>query len=51
VALAYIMSAPLDVYALVGCNTPDEFRANMDALDLKLDAATMDWLDLRRDER
>jgi len=51
VALAYIMSAPLDVYALVGCNSPDEFRANMDALDMKLDANTRDWLDLRRDER
>jgi aryl-alcohol dehydrogenase-like predicted oxidoreductase len=51
VALAYIMSSPLDVYALVGCNTPDEFRANMDALDVKLDANTRDWLDLRRDER
>ncbi|MBZ0290697.1 MAG: aldo/keto reductase, partial [Anaerolineae bacterium] len=51
VALAYVMSAPLDIYALVGCNTPDEFRANLAALDVKLDDKTRDWLDLRRDDR
>jgi aryl-alcohol dehydrogenase-like predicted oxidoreductase len=51
VATAYIMSYPLDIFAIVGCNTPDEFRANADASAVKLDAATLDWLDLRRDTR
>lgn len=51
VAMAYVMSYPLDIYALVGCNTPDEFRANLDACVVKFDAATLEWLDLRRDSR
>jgi aryl-alcohol dehydrogenase-like predicted oxidoreductase len=51
VAMAYVMSAPLDIYALVGCATPDEFRANLAASEVKLDEATREWLDLRRDER
>jgi len=51
VAMAYVMSDPLDIYALVGCNTPAEFRANLDACAVKLDAATLDWLDLRSDVR
>lgn len=50
-AMAYVMSDPLDIYALVGCNTSAEFRANLDACALKLDAATLDWLDLRRNSR
>lgn len=36
IALAYVLSQPLDIYALVGCNTPDEFRANIEALELEL---------------
>lgn len=51
IAMAYILNQPLNVFPLVGCNTPDEFRANMTALDIPLDAATLDWLDLRRDSR
>jgi aryl-alcohol dehydrogenase-like predicted oxidoreductase len=51
VATAYVMSYPLDIYALVGCNTPEEFRANLDASTVKLDEATLEWLDLRRDSR
>jgi len=51
VAMAYVMSYPLDIYALVGCHTPDEFRANLDACAVKLDEATLEWLDLRRDSR
>jgi aryl-alcohol dehydrogenase-like predicted oxidoreductase len=51
VALAYVMSTPLDIYALVGCNSPDEFRANMDAMNVRFDSDTLEWLDLRDDSR
>ncbi|MBI2503427.1 MAG: aldo/keto reductase [Candidatus Latescibacteria bacterium] len=51
VALAYVLQQPLEIFALVGCETPEEFRANTEALELKLSQAEMDWLDLRRDHR
>jgi aryl-alcohol dehydrogenase-like predicted oxidoreductase len=51
IAMAFILNQPLNVFALTGCNTLEEFRANLDALNIRLDEATLDWLDLRRDER
>ena len=51
VALAYVMSQPLDVFALVGCRTGDEFAENAAALDQRLTAAELAWLDLSSDER
>ncbi len=31
IALAYVLSQPkLDIFALVGCTTPDEYRMNAD---------------------
>jgi aryl-alcohol dehydrogenase-like predicted oxidoreductase len=51
VATAYVMSYPLDIYALVGCNNVDEFRVNLAASEVKFDQATLEWLDLRRDSR
>jgi aryl-alcohol dehydrogenase-like predicted oxidoreductase len=51
IAMAYILNQPLNVFPLVGCNTADEFCANMAALDIQFDAATVDWLDLRRETR
>lgn len=47
IATAYVMSQPLNIFALVGCATPDEFAANMAAMELKLTDAEMAWLDLR----
>jgi len=51
VAMAYIMSQPLDVYALVGCRTGDEFGMNAAVLGQKLAAEELAWLDLGSDER
>lgn len=51
IALAYVMSQPLDIYALVGCNSGDEFAANVAALDHHLSPETLAWLDLRSDTR
>lgn len=51
IALAYVMSQPLDIYALVGCRTPEEFAANAAALDVRLTPEECAWLDLRSDVR
>lgn len=51
VALAYVMSQPLDIYALVGCQNAAEFKANIDACEHKLPAPTLNWLDLRAEQR
>jgi aryl-alcohol dehydrogenase-like predicted oxidoreductase len=36
IAVSYVMSQPLNIFALVGCNIPEEFAANAAALDVKL---------------
>ena len=51
VALAYVLSQPLEVYALVGCRSGTEFEENVAALDLRLSEAELAWLDLRSDDR
>jgi aryl-alcohol dehydrogenase-like predicted oxidoreductase len=51
VALAYVMSQPLNIYALVGCANADEFAANAAAADLRLSSEELAWLDLRGDAR
>ena len=47
VALAYVLSQPLNIFALVGCHTPDEFRANVEAASVALTPEERAWLDLR----
>lgn len=44
VAMAYVMSQPLNIFALVGCQTPQEFAANLAASGLKLSADELAWL-------
>jgi aryl-alcohol dehydrogenase-like predicted oxidoreductase len=51
VALAYVMSQPLNTFALVGCQNAGEFRANLEACDMKLSPAEIAWLELRSDKR
>lgn len=48
IALAYILSHPLNTFTLMDCATGDEFKANLEALDSPLTAEKRDWLDLRR---
>lgn len=50
IALAYVMAQPLDIYALVGCRTREEFAANIAALHLGLSPEEVAWLDLRTDQ-
>jgi aryl-alcohol dehydrogenase-like predicted oxidoreductase len=54
VALAYVLDQPLEVFALVGCNTGDEFRANVEAGGIELSPEELAWLengDVRGEER
>ncbi|MGH3148539.1 MAG: aldo/keto reductase [Rubrobacter sp.] len=45
IALAYVLDQPLEVFALVGCNTGEEFRANVAAGDLRLTPEELVWLE------
>jgi aryl-alcohol dehydrogenase-like predicted oxidoreductase len=44
VALAYVLDQPLEVFALVGCNTGEEFRANVEAGAVALTREEIAWL-------
>jgi len=50
IAMAYVMSQPLNVFALVGCANGEEFAANAAALTVKLTPEEMAWLELQREE-
>jgi aryl-alcohol dehydrogenase-like predicted oxidoreductase len=45
IAMAAVVNQPLNIFAVVGCQTPDEFAANTQALDLKLTADEIAWLE------
>lgn len=47
IALAYILNQGLDIFALVGCRSADEFAINAAALDIRLTPDEVAWLDLR----
>ena len=47
IALAYVMNSPLNVFALVGCQNGEEFRANADALEIDLTEQETAYLDLQ----
>lgn len=51
VAMAYVMSQPLNLFALVGCQSGAEFKTNVEAMNLKLPPETLAWLELNRDNR
>ncbi len=51
VATAYVLSQPLNIFALVGCHSGAEFKANLEASEMRLTPEEMAWLDLRRDSR
>jgi aryl-alcohol dehydrogenase-like predicted oxidoreductase len=44
-ALAYVMSQPMNIFALVGCRTGDEFRAIASALEVALTPEECVWLE------
>ena len=51
IALAYVLSQPLNIFALVGCANGDEFRANAEASSVRLTPEECAWLDLRQDQK
>lgn len=51
IALAWIMTGPLNVFALTGAASREECRANAAALEIPLTARERDWLDLKEDDR
>lgn len=44
-ATSYVMSQPLNIFALVGCRTPAEFEQNVAAMTLTLSEAELRWLE------
>jgi len=49
IALAYVFHQPMDVYALLGCRTGEEFRENLKAFEINLTPEEIAWLELRSD--
>ena len=47
VALAFLLTGPLNVFALTGPRSPAEFADNAAALNITLTAAERAWLDLK----
>ena len=45
VALTYVLAQPLEIFALVGCNTGEEFSANVEAGALVLTLEELAWLE------
>ncbi len=45
VALAYVLSSPVNVFALTGCRTPAEFAENAAAVAARLTPAEVTWLE------
>ena len=45
IALAYVLNYPLNIFALVGGCTPDEVKANAEAVDLELTPEELTWLE------
>jgi aryl-alcohol dehydrogenase-like predicted oxidoreductase len=50
IAMAYVFSVPLNIHALVGAANPAEFKANLEASEVRLTPAEVAWLELRSDE-
>jgi len=51
IAMAYVANQPLNIFALIGCYTPQEFRECLQAAALELSSAELAWLNLERVRR
>jgi len=49
IALAYVLGQPMNMFAVMGCRNPDEFKSNIKALEVKLTPEEIAWLDLKTD--
>ena len=48
-SLAYVLNQPLNIFALIGSMTGEQFAENATALDIELTKNEMDWLNLKVD--
>ncbi len=51
IAMAFLMNQPMNVFALVGCQSPEEFAASAEALEIQLSPEELDYLDLKTDTK
>ncbi len=51
IAMAYVMNAPMNIFALIGSRAPQEFQANLEASALRLTPEEIAWLELATDAR
>lgn len=49
IAMAFLMNQPMNVFALVGCQTPEEFASSAASLEIVLSPDEVAYLDLLRD--
>ncbi len=45
IAVAYVLNYPLNIFALIGCQTPEEWQANVAAMELDLSPSDLHWLE------
>lgn len=50
IAMAYIMNQPLNLFPLIGAANPKEMKENIEACEISLTKAELDWLDLKIDK-
>lgn len=51
IAVAFVFSQPMNLFALLGSRKPDEVHQNIAAMELELSPAEAAWLDLKSDTR
>lgn len=45
VATAYVLNYPLNIFALIGCRTVQEWEANLEAMNVELSPQILSWLE------
>ncbi len=51
IALAFVHAQPLNLFTCIGAASREEIEANAAAMEVRLTAAEVEWLDLKRPER
>lgn len=51
IALAYVANQPMNIFALLGCYTGQEFQECLEGWSLELTPEEIEWLDLRLDDK
>jgi aryl-alcohol dehydrogenase-like predicted oxidoreductase len=51
IALAYVMNYPMNIFAVIGPRSSENFRASVEASEVQLTPQEMDWLNLKTENR